>query len=64
MEIRATPASDYGLGDGFVIEQRRYWNFNLDDKSWAMPAWDEIGYSNLEGVFPTRRAAERAIRDA
>jgi hypothetical protein len=60
--IRATPASEYDLGEGFVIEQCRHWNFN-DEPSWAIPAWEEMGCDHLSGVFPTRSAAEAAILD-
>lgn len=58
--IRVESATEYGYESGFVIEQYRYWNFE-DHKSWCIAPWEEMGLGDLEGVFPTRAAAEAAL---
>lgn len=52
-------ATDY---DGeIVVEQLGYWNGEL---CWAVPAWDERGYGDLEGPFASVAQAEAAVREA
>lgn len=60
MSIRIASAHEYDLGDGFVIEQKRHWNFAAEE-SWGIPAWEEMGYGDLSGTFPTHAAARRAL---
>lgn len=61
MKIRISPASEYGKGDGYVIEMKAYWNFR-DEETWAIPDWEENDLPFLAGIFATRKAAERALR--
>lgn len=51
--------SDYA--SGVVVECFDYHNRN--QPMWAVPAWDEQGWPNIElaGPFATRADAERAI---
>lgn len=63
MAVRIAPASEYDLGDGFVIEQKRHWNFDAEE-SWAIPAWEEMGFGDLAGKFPTHASARRALSSA
>lgn len=63
ISIRVCPASDYEMGEGFVVEQRRYWGIGSSEERWAIPAWDEIGLAHLDGVFATRAAAEAAVEE-
>lgn len=58
--VRIEAASEYGLGDGFVIEQLRHWNFGAEE-TWAIPAWEEMGLCGLEGPFQTKEMARRAL---
>lgn len=58
-EIRIGTAAEYDLGNGFVIEQFSYWNNG--EPSWAIPAWEERGYSDFAEMFCTRDAAEKAL---
>ena len=61
-KIRIADASEYDLGEGFVIEQCCFSNSYIDDDLiWALPAWEERGVGHLAGVFPTREAAAAAI---
>jgi hypothetical protein len=56
--IRVCDPSDY---DGRVlIESLEYWN-GRSEMSWAVPAWEEAGYSELCGPFNTREDAQAAI---
>jgi hypothetical protein len=61
--VRPYDAREYGHEAGFVIEQYRHWNFE-DEESWAIPAWDEMGFADLSRVFPTIKAAQAAINSA
>jgi len=61
--VRATHASEYDMGDGWVVEQFRYWN-GSEFESWALPAWEEKGLPHLAEVFPTLEAANAAIAAA
>ena len=58
--IRIEDAKEYGFLDGFVIEQFRQWNGD-EHESWAIPAWEEMGFADLDGVFPTQAAAKAAM---
>ncbi|UVK46768.1 hypothetical protein BPNPMPFG_002476 [Mesorhizobium sp. AR07] len=60
--LQITDAREYGYSCGVVIEQFGYWNQN--EPSWAIPAWDEIGLPDFEGVFMLQRDAERALAAA
>lgn len=57
---RIEDAREYGYEHGYVIEVFSFWN--RSDPSWAIPAWEEWGYPERAGVFPTRGEAEKAIR--
>lgn len=58
---RIEDAREYGYPAGFVIEAFHCWNGG--EPTWAVPAWDEWGYGEREGVFATRAEAERALAD-
>lgn len=51
-------STDYD-GD-IVIEQFSYWSMQ-DGPSWAVPAWDESGASNLAGPFASHAEAQAAL---
>lgn len=57
--LQITSASEYSKGEGFVIEQLGY--YNQSEPSWAIPAWDEMGYPDLAEIYPTVEAAQKAI---
>lgn len=60
-QVQAAPAAEYEKGEGWVVEQFGFWSGR---EMWAIPAWEEMGYAELGDVFPTREAAEAAIREA
>jgi hypothetical protein len=46
--------SEYEPGQpGFVIEEFGYSSYHSDPPGWRIPAWDERGEPQFEGVFPT-----------
>jgi hypothetical protein len=55
-DVRVSNAGEYS--DGFYIECLHDWN---SGRFWAVPAWDEWGYADLEGPFETKQAAERVL---
>lgn len=58
--VRVEDAREYGHAAGFVVEEFGYWNDAAP--TWAIPAWEERGLADLAEVFPTRAAAEAALR--
>lgn len=63
-ELQVSPWSEYEPGTpGFVIEEFGYTSYHSDPPSWRIPAWEERGEPQFEGIFPTREAAERVMRD-
>jgi hypothetical protein len=56
--VQITAATEYGEDAGFVIE--RY----SPSHGWCIPAWEEMGLADLEGVFPTREKAQQALSDS
>lgn len=61
--VRVAEAAEYGHpGGGYVIEEL-IWPIGHDKPFYAIPAWEERGYPDLADVFPTRQAAEAALRD-
>lgn len=59
-DVRVAPYSEYEPGaEGFVIERLGYWN-NCEP-TWALPDWIEWSRGSLDGIFPTREAAEQAL---
>ena len=60
----ATPvrvnAHDY---DGAIVVEARSW-WNGGELDWAVPAWEEMGFGELEGHFQSREDAETALSTA
>ncbi|RWP69521.1 hypothetical protein [Mesorhizobium sp.] len=54
--FQITDAREYGYSCGVLIEQFGYWN--QPEPFWAIPAWDEIGKPDFEGVFMLKEDAE------
>lgn len=55
MEIRVGDAREYGYEDGYFIEAKGY-----GETYFSVPPWEEMGYPELAGRFPTREAAKQA----
>jgi hypothetical protein len=63
--LRVAPWSEYEPGQpGFVIEQFSYTSYRSDPPSWVLPAWEERGCGDLDGVFSTEEAARQALAEA
>jgi hypothetical protein len=58
-DIRISAEGDYYDGK-FTIEVESYWN--MSEKSWAMPAWEEMGYPDLHHHFDSVEEALAALR--
>lgn len=57
-DIQIGSSAEYdNLPAGFVIEEYGVYG-------WAIPAWEERGLCDLDGVFPTIEAARAALASA
>lgn len=61
--VRVADATQYYHQFGYVIERFGYWG-GAPRKSWGVPAWEDMGLGELEGVFLTRAEAEAALTSA
>lgn len=59
LRAKVSQAGDYP--EGFMIEQ---YNSYYPGDGYAVPAWDEIGLSELCGPFDTAEKARAVLNDA
>lgn len=55
--LKLIQINDADYGEGRVVIEAQH--LELD---WAVPAWEEMGLSELEGCFISREEAESALR--
>jgi len=62
--VKVADYAEYGEGRcGWIIETLHGFDA-AGAPIYALPAWDEKGWDELSGPFPTKAAAEAALSDA
>lgn len=58
-KLKLIQINDADYGDDRVLIEAQHWY--RDGLDWAVPAWEEMGLGELEGVFATRAVANAAL---